>query len=112
MSRKGGRRFAEKGHASRRSAGCSLAELTSGYDAIAPRFDRDRALPDGVAEAIRAAVLAAAAVRPRVLDLGAGTGRIGRPFVAAGDDYVGVDLSLGTLRAFMARCERTPRLVQ
>ena len=89
-----------------------MAELTSGYDAIAPRFDRDRALPDGVAQAIRAAVLAAAAVRPRVLDLGAGTGRIGRPFVAAGDDYVGVDLSLGMLRAFMAHCERAPRLVQ
>ena len=46
---------------------------------------------------------AAAVPRPRVLDLGAGTGRIGWPFVAAGDDYVGVDLSLGMLRAFVAR---------
>jgi SAM-dependent methyltransferase len=50
--------------------------------------------------------------RPRLLDLGAGTGRIGWPFVAAGDDYVGVDLSFGMLRAFVARCERAPRLVQ
>jgi len=33
----------------------------SAYDAIAPRFERDRALPDGVAEAIRATVLDAAA---------------------------------------------------
>ena len=39
-------------------------------------------------------------------------GGIGWPFVAAGDDYVGVDLSLGMLRAFVARCERAPRLVQ
>ena len=46
----------------------------SAYDAIAPRFERDRALPDGVAEAIRAAVLAAAPARPRLLDLGAGSG--------------------------------------
>ena len=41
--------------------------------------------------------------RARLLDLGAGTGRIGRPFVAAGDDYVGVDLSLGMLREFARR---------
>jgi ubiquinone/menaquinone biosynthesis C-methylase UbiE len=88
----------------------------SAYDALAPNFDRDRALPEGVAEAIRAAVIEAAGVaRPRVLDLGAGTGRIGWPFVASGDDYVGADLSFGMLRAFMARAgadRRIPRLVQ
>ena len=70
-------------------------------------------MPDGVAEAIRAAVLDAARVaRPRVLDLGAGSGRIGWPFVAAGDDYVGVDLSFGMLQAFAARGDRPARLVQ
>ena len=85
----------------------------SAYDAIAPRFDRDRALPEGAADAIRAAVLDAAGVaRPRLLDLGAGSGRIGRPFVAAGDDYTGADLSLGMLQAFAARCGRPARLVQ
>lgn len=90
-----------------------MAEPTSAYDAIASRFDRERPLPDGVAEAVRAAVLEAAAMpRPRVLDVGAGTGRIGWPFVAAGDDYVGVDLSLGMLRAFTARGGRAPALVQ
>jgi ubiquinone/menaquinone biosynthesis C-methylase UbiE len=79
----------------------------SSYDAAAPSFDQHRALPDGVAPAIRAAVLAAIGEvrQPRLLDLGAGTGRIGWPFVAAGDDYVGVDLSLGMLRAFVARAE-------
>ena len=90
---------------------CGFAK--SAYDALAPRFERERALPDGVAQAVRELVLEAAGVaRPRVLDLGAGTGRIGWPFVAAGDDYVGVDLSFGMLRAFMARCGRAPRLVQ
>jgi ubiquinone/menaquinone biosynthesis C-methylase UbiE len=91
--------------------------LYTAYDALAPRFDRDRALPDGVAGAVRAAVLGAAPVaRPRVLDLGAGTGRIGLPFVAAGDDYAGVDRSFGMLSAFKRRaaegCGRTPHLVQ
>jgi SAM-dependent methyltransferase len=77
---------------------------TSAYDAAAAHFDRHRALPEGVTDAIRAAVLASAdAVRPRLLDLGAGTGRIGARFVAAGDDYVGVDLSSGMLRAFAQR---------
>jgi ubiquinone/menaquinone biosynthesis C-methylase UbiE len=90
----------------------------SAYDALAPSFDRDRTLPEGVTEAIRAAIFDSidAASRPRLLDLGAGTGRIGWPFVAAGDDYVGVDLSYGMLRAFMQRGGwtngHTPHLVQ
>jgi SAM-dependent methyltransferase len=37
-----------------------------------------------------------------VLDLGAGTGRIGKAFVDAHDSYVGVDLSLAMLREFPA----------
>jgi ubiquinone/menaquinone biosynthesis C-methylase UbiE len=87
--------------------------LTSPFDAMAHSFDRDRALPNGVAERVRTAILgalasggnAAARERPRVLDLGAGTGRIGWPFVAAGDDYVGVDRSYGMLRVFTGRCD-------
>ena len=74
------------------------------YDAAAPTFERHRALPDGVPEAIRAAVLEAVdASPPRLLDLGAGTGRIGIPFIAARDDYVGVDLSFGMLSEFKRR---------
>lgn len=88
----------------------------SPYDAAAPSFDRYRALPQGVPEKIRIAILGAlGTTRPRVLDLGAGTGRIGRAFVVAGDDYVGVDLSLGMLREFARRSRQaipTPRLVQ
>ena len=38
-----------------------------------------------------------------MLDLGAGSGRIGAAFVAAGDRYIGVDLSFGMLRVFAAR---------
>lgn len=79
--------------------------MISTYDALASSFDRHRVLPGGVPEAIRATVLASlhATSRPRLLDLGAGTGRIGEAFVAAGDDYVGVDLSLGMLQKFAQR---------
>jgi ubiquinone/menaquinone biosynthesis C-methylase UbiE len=74
------------------------------YDALAPSFDRQRAFPHDVPAAIRDAVLdASSASRPRLLDLGCGSGRIGAAFVAAGDHYVGVDLSAGMLHAFMER---------
>jgi ubiquinone/menaquinone biosynthesis C-methylase UbiE len=78
------------------------------YDAMAPDFDRRRALPDGVAEAIRGTILRSGLPRhPRLLDLGAGTGRVGWPFVLAGDDYIAVDLSHGMLRTFAERCPNT-----
>jgi SAM-dependent methyltransferase len=97
-----------------RTAGATAA--MSAYDAAAPAFDRHRALPNGVQQAIRAAILAGVEVAsPRLLDLGAGTGRIGEAFVAAGDDYVAVDLSLGMLREFARRGRHdlpSPRLAQ
>ena len=91
--------------------------MTSPFDAIAHSFDRDRALPNGVAETVRTTILSALASggnpagreKPRLLDLGAGTGRIGWPFVAAGDDYVGIDLSYGMLRVFAGRCDHGHR---
>jgi ubiquinone/menaquinone biosynthesis C-methylase UbiE len=74
------------------------------YDAMAPDFERRRSLPDGVAEAVRGTILQAGLPqRPRLLDLGAGAGRIGRPFVLAGDDYIGADLSFGMLQTFAGR---------
>src|SRR5687767_5904465 len=87
----------------------------SAYDAVAPDFDSHRALPSGVPEAIRVAVLRCTSAHPRLLDLGAGSGRIGWPFAAAGDDYVGIDLSWGMLREFAQRAGgkgSAPRLVQ
>jgi SAM-dependent methyltransferase len=55
-----------------------------------------------VPQSIRSEILAwLSPLRPdRVLDLGAGTGRIGRAFVEAGDSYTGVDLSFEMLRKF------------
>lgn len=78
--------------------------MNSSFDRTATAFDRHRALPAGVAEAIRAAVWKTTGKSPKasVLDVGAGTGRIGRAFVEAGDFYVGVDLSWEMLREFAA----------
>jgi ubiquinone/menaquinone biosynthesis C-methylase UbiE len=89
----------------------------SAFDRVAPTFDRHRALPPGVAAAVRAAIVAALhPVRaPRYLDVGAGTGRFGLAFVAAGDDYVGVDLSasmLGEFARHAAEQNITARLLQ
>ena len=80
---------------------------TSAYDMTASSFERHRALPSSVVEAIRAAIWTAVRLpdRARVLDLGAGTGRIGKAFLAAGDFYVGVDSSLGMLQEFSAKPE-------
>jgi ubiquinone/menaquinone biosynthesis C-methylase UbiE len=71
-------------------------------------------LPDGATRAIRLAVIRAvgSVTRPLLLDLGAGAGRIGRTFVAAGDDYLGVDLSFGMLGAFLRSTPWPARLVQ
>jgi SAM-dependent methyltransferase len=90
----------------------TVAPATAAYDAMAPEFHRHRWLPHGVSEAIREAVLdAIGRPSPRLLDLGAGSGRVGREFVRCGDDYIGLDLSFGMLHAFAASAP-APRLVQ
>jgi ubiquinone/menaquinone biosynthesis C-methylase UbiE len=76
--------------------------MASAFDKTASSFERHRSLPNGAPEAIRSAIWAAANLpaRARVLDIGAGTGRIGQAFIVAGDLYVGVDTSLAMLREF------------
>jgi ubiquinone/menaquinone biosynthesis C-methylase UbiE len=102
------RRVRRAGDDGRPGFGVGVGETTavvSAFDAAAPNFNRHRALSNGVAEAIRSAVIAVAGGmrRSRLLDIGAGAGRIGHTFVTAGDNYVGVDLSFGMLRAFLHR---------
>jgi ubiquinone/menaquinone biosynthesis C-methylase UbiE len=89
-----------------------------GFDETAASFNRYRALPAEALEAIRTAVWATIAAKPgaRLLDLGAGSGRIGKVFVTAGDVYIGVDLSPGMLAQFNGPARSgpgsTPLLVQ
>jgi len=77
------------------------------FDRSAASFERYRALPHGVPEAIRTAVRKFARNREqmRVLDVGAGTGRIGKAFVEANDFYVAVDASLAMLQEFRKHSE-------
>lgn len=79
--------------------------MTFAFDATAASFERYRSLPPRVPAAIRSAILAAMGLSMpvRVLDIGAGTGRIGRAFIEAGDFYAGVDTSLAMLREFPAK---------
>lgn len=79
-----------------------MPQTTSTFDVTAPSFDQYRALPRGVPEAIRNAVLQNPVQPLRVLDLGAGTGRIGKAFVDGSNLYVGIDSSFAMLREYLA----------
>ena len=93
-----------------------MTVVASTYDKGAAGFERQRVLPSEVAQSVRAAVLTAVGhvETPRLLDLGAGSGRIGLSFVAAGDDYIAVDLSLRMLQVFAEKNtgEHRARLIQ
>lgn len=82
----------------------------SDFDAQAHRFDRRAGVP-GLA--VRALARAVAELVPAgeglLLDLGAGTGKIGARLAAADRRYVGLDLSLSMLGAFHARLRRSAR---
>jgi hypothetical protein len=75
------------------------------FDGQAPQFDRRVGLPESDCRAIAAAVLALAGARPgdRLLEIGAGTGMIGRWFLEHPVRYVGLDLSRGMLEVFRRR---------
>lgn len=72
---------------------------TVNYDRAVAYYDETRAFRSGVAEAYRQAVLRflAGHDKPLILELAIGTGLIGLPFFAAGDRYVGVDISRGMM---------------
>jgi len=81
------------------------------FDRAAAFYDATRALPDGVAEAVRDALLVQVGARPdtRFLEVGVGTGRIALPFIRAGHAYCGVDLSGGMLGALRDKLAAGPR---
>ncbi|HEV3073650.1 MAG TPA: class I SAM-dependent methyltransferase, partial [Thermoanaerobaculia bacterium] len=75
------------------------------FDGQAPEFDRRVGLPESDCRAIAAAViaLAGAGKGDRVLEIGAGTGMIGRWFLDHPVRYVGLDRSRGMLEVFRRR---------
>lgn len=78
------------------------ASAHSIYDVAAPTFERYRPLPSHAVEAIRSTIWNVAHLPEEacVLDVGAGTGRIGKAFAAAGATYAGVDSSFAMLLEF------------
>jgi ubiquinone/menaquinone biosynthesis C-methylase UbiE len=75
------------------------------FDRAACYYDATRALSAGVAEALRDAILAHTGAGPaaRILELGAGTGRIALPFIQAGYNFTGVDLARPMLDQMAAK---------
>ena len=69
------------------------------FDRAASYYDRTRALPREVSDALTDALIEFGQLQPgrRCLEVGAGTGRIALPLVARGADLVGVDLSFAML---------------
>jgi ubiquinone/menaquinone biosynthesis C-methylase UbiE len=65
------------------------------FDRAAEYYDATRGYAEGSAERIRDAIAAYAGAgqHTRFLELGVGTGRIALPFIRAGYDYTGVDIS-------------------
>lgn len=78
------------------------------FDAQAAEFDRRAGFPEGECRAIAAAVLSLAGARAgdRVIEIGAGTGMIGRWFLD--HPYAGMDLSRGMLEVFRRRAPEAP----
>jgi SAM-dependent methyltransferase len=78
--------------------GMELHPLVAGFDGIAEEYELGRpGYPEDVARAI-----ADAAGGPRLLDVGAGTGKLAAPLLALGRDVVAVD-PLASMRAVLAR---------
>lgn len=83
------------------------------FDGQAAEFDRRVGLPEEYCRGIAAAVLslAGAEAGDRVVEIGAGTGMMGRWFLSHPVRYVGLDLSRGMLDVFRRRAPDAP-LVQ
>jgi SAM-dependent methyltransferase len=77
------------------------------FDGQAADFDRRVGLPDAVCSAAADAVVTLAAARPGdlLVEIGAGTGLIGRWFLASPLRYMALDLSRGMLEVFRRRLE-------
>src|SRR3954451_6743125 len=80
-----------------------LHALVSGFADVAAAYERGRPeYPPAVVERVVVELGAAARPPARVLDLGAGTGKLTRPLLAAGLDVVAVE-PLERMRAALAR---------
>lgn len=80
------------------------------FDRAAEYYDATRGYHAGSAERIRDAIVALTGAGPqsRLLELGVGTGRIALPFIRAGYDFTGVDLSQPMMDRLLAKIAGDP----
>lgn len=87
---------------------------TANYDRAVTYYDETRGYRPGVSEGYRDSLrrITGASSETRYLELAIGTGLIGLPFIAAGDDYAGVDISRGMMGEMAPKlpAESRPRL--
>lgn len=77
------------------------------FDArVSEQYDAMRGHPPDVSAGIGRAIAAQMPERPRLLELGVGTGRIALPVSAAGCEVFGIDLSSSMLAALARRIEK------
>lgn len=89
----------------------SGSAATNRFDAQAARFDRRAGVPPAAADQIAAAVLDGVghpSADQVVLELGAGTGEVGRHLAVLAGRYVGVDLSAPMLAVFGDKLASVP----
>jgi ubiquinone/menaquinone biosynthesis C-methylase UbiE len=76
------------------------------FDRAVAYYDETRGFAPGVAEQIRDAIVQYTQIQlatSRLLEVGVGTGRIALPFIEAGYDYTGVDISLAMMEQFQQK---------
>ena len=80
------------------------------FDRAAEYYDETRGYAGGSAERVRDAIVAhtGASQATRFLELGVGTGRIALPFIRAGYDYTGVDISRQMMDRLAAKLAGDP----
>jgi SAM-dependent methyltransferase len=80
------------------------------FDRAAEYYDATRGYQAGSAERIRDAIVAhtGAGLATRWLELGVGTGRVALPFIRAGYDYTGVDLSQAMMNRLVGNLAEDP----
>jgi ubiquinone/menaquinone biosynthesis C-methylase UbiE len=80
------------------------------FDRAVDYYDATRGFAAGVGERIRDAILSYTGINShsRLLDLGTGTGRVALPFVEAGYQVVGVDISLAMMRQALPKLACLP----
>jgi len=80
------------------------------FDRAAEYYDATRGYEAGSAERIRDAIVAYTGAGPstRWLELGVGTGRIALPFIRAGYDYTGIDISQAMMDRLIGKLVEDP----